>query len=515
MSEDITSTGPVNRGDSRWSVGRILDEIGLVSLWETGPDSWLVLISRTTRMFAYGSNGIFIALFFSELGFSDFKIGLFMTLTLFGDVFLTILLTLIADNYLGRRNILKFGSIMMILSGLVFIYFENYYILLFASIIGIISATGGDFGPFRAIEESILSYITTTTNKKNSKIRSNVLSWYVVTSALGSAIGTELSGKLVNYLSQKPNWNNIRAYHTMFWLYVINGTIGLICILLLSDRTEVNPNVNGKQQLKDEEDSEIIENQRLLNEDQDDDDDNDGNRKSNSSTIENIPLSSTSTINPPTTTPNGDTISSRSDSKWSSRLSQISQQTRSVMFKLWPLLAVDTLADGMVGYALTTYYLSLKYKLSNSLLGDITSISYFLAAISSIAAGPLANHLGLINTMVFTHIPSSAAVLLFPLPSENNLVLTIILFFIRTGLNNMDQAPRAAFIAAVVPTNELTAVNGITSTLRTLSSTVGPTITGWLAQGENFWIAFVAAGSLRLAYDFGLWALFVNMKINQ
>jgi hypothetical protein len=79
----------------------------------------------------------------------------------------------------------------------------------------------------------------------------------------------------------------------------------------------------------------------------------------------------------------------------------------------------------------------------------------------------------------------------------------------------MDQAPRAAFIAAVVKPEERTAVMGITSTLRTVAAMVGPSITGLLAAGDRFWIAFLVAGSLRLAYDFGLYALFVNMKLHQ
>jgi MFS family permease len=91
--------------------------------------------------------------------------------------------------------------------------------------------------------------------------------------------------------------------------------------------------------------------------------------------------------------------------------------------------------------------------------------------------------------------------------------ITALLLFIRTGLNSLDQGPRSAFIAAVVKPSERTAVMGITSMLRTLAATIGPTVTGLLAGSDKFWIAFVVAGVLRLAYDFGLWALFVNMKL--
>lgn len=75
-----------------------------------------------------------------------------MTLTLFGDLLLGTFLTLVADR-VGRRKVLLTGSVMMIVSGLTFAHFENYWVLLLAAIIGVISITGGDFGPFRSIEE--------------------------------------------------------------------------------------------------------------------------------------------------------------------------------------------------------------------------------------------------------------------------------------------------------------------------------------------------------------------------
>ena len=197
----------------------------------------------------------------------------------------------------------------------------------------------------------------------------------------------------------------------------------------------------------------------------------------------------------------------------SSRLSLISAPTRNIMYKLWFLLAVDSLADGMVPYSLTNYYVDKKFSPSTSTLGDVTSGAYLLGAVSTVFAGPMARKIGLINTMVFTHIPSSASVLLFPAPP--NFVLTVILLFVRAGLNNMDQAPRSAFIAGAVRPEERTAAMGITNMVRTLAAMVGPTITGILAGNDNFWIAFVAAGACRLAYDLGLYVLFINVKLYQ
>lgn len=453
----------------------LYNEFGLASVWTTGRDAWLLIFSRCARMFAFGATSLVIALFFAALEFSDTYIGVFFTLTLLGDVLLSVLLTLVADK-VGRRRILLLGSLMMIVSGAIFAIFENFWILLFAAVVGVVSATGSDFGPFRAIEESTLSTLTTP------QTRSDVLSWYVTTASLGSSVGTVISGRVVESLQHVEGWTIVTAYHSVFWVYVIMGSLNMISTLLLSANCEA-------EKVPEKETSEMLLDERGPKEGDDDNESEDDNINADSAEIE-----------------------QSAPSRKNGLFTQISGETRSIMYKLWFLLIIDSLADGMVSYSLTNYYLDRKFDLAKSTLGDITSISYFLASCSTIFAGPLARRLGLINTMVFTHLPSSLAVLLFPIPQ--NVPMTVVLFFVRTGLNNMDQAPRSAFIAAVVKPEERTAVMGITSMLRTLAATCGPTVTGILAGNDRFWIAFVAAGALRICYDLGLFAMFVNMKLH-
>lgn len=452
-------------------------EFGIASVYDTGRDAWLIILARACRMFAYGGISLILALFFSALEFTDFYIGLFMTLTLLGDLLLSLGLTLVADG-LGRRRVLFLGAFLMMLSGATFALFDNFWILLFAAVVGVVSATGSDFGPFRAIEESTLSHLTTP------KTRSDVLAWYVTSASLGSSLGTELCGRIVDALQKRTYWRPTDAYHAVFWVYVLMGGMNIIFCLLLSDDCEISksPDIETK-----EETSEMLLDGRA-SQDGETEDGLDG-------------LSSSATSD------------SQTPPKKTGRFAQISSPTLSIMYKLWFLLVIDSLADGMVGYSLTTYFLDQKFHLSKSVLGDITSISYLLSSLSTVFAAPLANRLGLINTMVFTHLPSSAAVLFFPFP--HSIHLTVALFFLRTGLNNMDQAPRSAFIAAVVKPEERTAVMGITSMLRTLAATAGPSVTGLLAGHKRFWVAFVAAGSLRIGYDLGLWAMFINMKLFQ
>lgn len=88
-------------------------EFGLVSVNATGRNAWLIILARSIRMFAYGTTALMLALFFREIGFSDTRIGVFMTFTQVGDVFLGTFLTLVADR-IGRRRILLAGSFLMV-----------------------------------------------------------------------------------------------------------------------------------------------------------------------------------------------------------------------------------------------------------------------------------------------------------------------------------------------------------------------------------------------------------------
>lgn len=471
------------------AVSWLYRESGISSVYATGIDALLLILSRTCRMIAFGAVSLTIALFFAELGYSDFRIGLFMTLTLAGDVILGLLLTLMADG-LGRRRVLICGGLLMALSGCIFSVLENFWILLLAAVVGVVSAGGADFGPFRAIEESTLSHITTP------KTRADVLAWYITSSSLGSAVGMELSGRFVEMT--KDSWGLMSTYHATFWIYIAMGLLNAVFAFSLSARCEISDkrkNTTSKTTTVATNAASDESAQGLLASDSDEDD---SDIVSPSRRDPEVPRSSPSQYE---------------QEKPKGRFSQISASTRPVMYKLWFLLSVDSLADGMVSQTLTTYFLDRKFKdLSTAGLGDIMSTSQILSSISAVFAGPCARHLGLLNTMVFTHLPSSVAVLLFPVPS--GLFLTVVLLYIRMAFNPMDQAPRAAFIAAVVKPDERTAAMGITSTFRTLAMAMGPSITGLLAGNDRFWIAYVVGGSLRILYDVGLWAMFVKLKLH-
>lgn len=119
-------------------VARFLEEIGLVTMWQSSLDVKLLCAQRFVRLFAYGGSTLILASYLSAIGIADDRIGLFMTLTLIGDVVISFFLTLFADR-MGRKAVLSLGSILMACSGVVFALTGNYWILLAAAVFGVIS----------------------------------------------------------------------------------------------------------------------------------------------------------------------------------------------------------------------------------------------------------------------------------------------------------------------------------------------------------------------------------------
>lgn len=239
----------------------------------------------------------------------------------------------------------------MVFTGVTFALFENFWLLLFAAIIGVVSATGGDFGPFRSIEESMLSQLTTPGT------RADVLAWYVTASAWGSSLGSEVGGRMIENLQRREGWGLKEAYHAVFWMYAGMGVVNIGVVLLLTRECEAEKMGEGRkgyeeivQEVEEEggEDEESDEGSFAMVVDQQHQDR--GSADEASSRSPGLEVSLPTPTNP----------SARFDSlrswvlKWTG---DISKPTLKVVWKLWVLLAIDSLADGMVPFSLTNYYM--------------------------------------------------------------------------------------------------------------------------------------------------------------
>ena len=119
-------------------IARLTSELGVHSIIHSCPDTKILCVQRFVRLCAYGTSTLILVLYLSSLGISDGRIGLFMTLTLLGDVVISYVLTIFADR-LGRRRVLGAGGGLMAMSGVVFMMSGRFWVLLAASILGVIS----------------------------------------------------------------------------------------------------------------------------------------------------------------------------------------------------------------------------------------------------------------------------------------------------------------------------------------------------------------------------------------
>jgi predicted MFS family arabinose efflux permease len=177
------------------------------------------------------------------------------------------------------------------------------------------------------------------------------------------------------------------------------------------------------------------------------------------------------------------------------------------------LFAVDSFGGGFVVNSFLVFWFQRKFGASTELMGLVFFFVGLLQSGSSIAAGALATRIGLLNTMVFTHLPSN--VLLILVPFMPNLGLAIAMLLTRFAISQMDVPARQAYVVSVVDPDERTAAAAYTNTARYLVRPAGPALGGYLMQTVSLSAPFVAAGALKIVYDFALLATFRRVRADQ
>jgi MFS family permease len=157
-----------------------------------------------------------------------------------------------------------------------------------------------------------------------------------------------------------------------------------------------------------------------------------------------------------------------------------------------------------------TYFFREKFGLPDGGLGTLFFVTSIIASASMLVASSLAKRIGNIKTMVFTHLPSSIALALIPVPQSLPWAMTFLIA--RSCTQSMDVAPRSAFLSAAILPHERTAVMGLINVVKTSSQSLGPSLTGLLADRKMFWLAFVLAGSMKATYDLGILAVFASRR---
>lgn len=186
------------------------------------------------------------------------------------------------------------------------------------------------------------------------------------------------------------------------------------------------------------------------------------------------------------------------------------RESRSIVFRLAALFSVDAFAGGFVVQSLLALWLFQKFDLSLAAASLFFFWTTVFSAFSYPVAAWLAKRIGLVNTMVFTHIPSS--LFLIAAAFSPDLYLALGLLLARSALSQMDVPTRTSYVMAVVTPSERTAAASVTAVPRSLASSISPTFAGVLLTLPFSGLPLIIAGTLKIAYDFGLLWSFRHIK---
>jgi MFS family permease len=192
-----------------------------------------------------------------------------------------------------------------------------------------------------------------------------------------------------------------------------------------------------------------------------------------------------------------------------SRSAPLTSAKRNV-YVLAALFSLDAFAGGFVVQSMLALWLYREYDLSLAAAGSLFFWMGILTALSYLVAIRIANRFGLVNTMVFTHLPSSLC--LIAIPFMPSLSYVIVLLFVRSALSQMDVPTRSSYVMAIVPPRERPAAASITTVPRSLASAASPLLAGSLLAASSFGWPLLIAGLLKIVYDLLLLARFRNVR---
>ena len=396
-------------------------------------DVTLLFTTRIIRLFCYGFLSVILVLYLAETGLTEKQIGLLFTFTLAGDAGISLWLTTHADGF-GRKRTLLIGALLMLGAGIVFILTNNILVLMVAAIIGVISPSGNEIGPFLSVEQAGLTQLIP--NEKRTK----TFAWYNLAGSFSTATGALAGGWLAQIL-HTGGWSVLASYRFILMGYALGGLLLTILFLIVSPAIEVT------------------------------------NLKTESEPKKVLGL----------------------------------HRSRKVVIKLSALFALDAFAGGLIVQSMIAYWFHIKFGVDSGVLGSIFFFANILAGISALLAVKMAKKFGLINTMVFTHIPSNILLMLVPLMPT--LPFAIGLLLLRFSISQMDVPTRQSYTMAVVAPDERSAASGVTAIARSVGASLSPTLTGILFSIPILFNApLLLAGGLKIIYDLLLFREFRSIK---
>lgn len=390
-------------------------------------DRKLLFATCGVRTFAYGCLSVVLGLYLAAIGLNATTIGLVFSTALAGGALLTMAFSTVADRF-GRRKVLLVSAGLMAMAGLAYATTTSLVVLVAASIVGSISPSGKDVGPFLSIEQAALPQTS------RDERRTDVFAAYNLVASFAGALGALAAGLPAVLGMDQP-----AGYRLVMWGYALAAVVIFALFTRLSRSVEAPPSSPAK-------------------------------------------------IRP--------------------RLGL--HRSRGIVIRLAALFGVDAFAGGFVVQGLVAYWFHVRYGVDAATLGAILFGTNLLAALSFLAAAPIARRIGLLNTMVFTHLPSNALLALVPLMPSLPLAVAALLG--RHLLSQLDVPTRQSYTMAVVAPDERSAAAGVTSVARNASAALAPAFSGVTFAVPALGLPFLIAGGLKIVYDLAILATFRQVR---
>jgi MFS family permease len=400
----------------------------VVSLIRQRRDIAILMATRFVRMFAYGLLSIVLVIYLTSVGLSEQRVGLLLSLTLAGDLAISLWMTTRADR-IGRRKMLILGGLLMAMAGAVFLSTSLFWVLLAAAVIGVISPSGNEVGPFLPIEQAAIS------QEIEGPQRTHLFAWYNLMGSIATACGALAAGWATS-ISTNAGVTSLSAYRGILYGYAAAGLLLVLGFLLVSSRVEADASTAPRAGLF-------------------------------------LGL----------------------------------HRSRGIVFRLSGLFAIDAFAGGFVLQSFMAYWFMLRYQVDPGVLGTVFFFANLLSGFSGLVAARLASKIGLVNTMVFTHVPSNILLILVPLMPNFELAITMLLM--RFAISQMDVPTRQSFVASVVTADERAAAGGVTNVFRSCGTMLAPVLAGKMFASAG-WLSvpFFIGGGLKIVYDLALLVMF-------
>jgi MFS family permease len=392
-----------------------------------------VLAAKAVRTFGFGWLSVVLALYLARRGFTSAEIGGVFTATMIEDALLTMALSAVAFS-IGPIRVMVLTAPLIVLGGVILALADSKGLLLVGAVLGTLSPSGQEAGPFTAMEQALLPGAV----RSGSTMR--VFGWYNIFGFLPAGLGALASGLSLQW-ALGHGFDEVSAYQGMFWAYALMG-VALTAIYSFMGRS----------------------------------------RRSE----------------PIAKAPSGAGTFGL-------------HRSRGIVFQLAGLFGLDALAGGFIMQSLLVYWFHLRFQADPKAVGLLFFGTNLLSAASFLLATRIADRFGLLNTMVFTHLPSN--VLLIMVPLMPTFPLAALFLLLRHLLSQMDVPTRQAYTMALVAPEERPAAAGFTGSVRALAQSCAPLVSGVAMATAATGTPFFLSGGLKIVYDLALFFRFRRVEL--